>query len=49
MTLSSMTSAGVGGLTKPAISAATKVARADKVKQVKMKVKVSIKKKQKDA
>ena len=45
MAMEGMTSSGVGGLTKPAISAATKVAQASKVKQVKMKVKVSIKKK----
>jgi hypothetical protein len=40
-----MTSGGLGGLTKPAISAATKTAQADKVKAVSMKVKVKIKKK----
>ena len=39
-----MTSSGVGGITKPAISAATKMAQADKVKKVKMSVKVKIKK-----
>lgn len=42
-----MTSSGLSGLVKPAVSAAQKTARADKVKQVKMKVKVSIKKKEK--
>jgi len=40
-----MTSSGMQPLVKPAISAATKVAQANKVKQVKAKVKVSIKKK----
>lgn len=42
-----ITSAGVGGLTKPAISAATKVAQADKVKKVKLAVKVKVKKSEK--
>lgn len=40
-----MTSSGVGSITKPAISAATKVAQADKVKAVKLKVAVKLKKK----
>jgi hypothetical protein len=40
-----MTSAGVGGMVKPAISAATKTAQANKVKAVAVKVKVKIKKK----
>lgn len=40
-----VTSAGLGSLTKPAISAATKTAQADKVKSVKMSVKVKLKKK----
>lgn len=43
-----MTSSGVGGITKPAISAATKMAQADKVKKVKMAVKVKIKKSTKE-
>lgn len=43
--MESVTSSGIGGLTKPAISAARKTAQAAKVKQVKLKVKVSIKKK----
>jgi hypothetical protein len=39
------TSSGIGSITKPAIDAATKTARAGKVKAVKMSVKVKIKKK----
>lgn len=42
---SGVTSSGIGGLTKPAIKAAAKTAQADKVKAVKLKVKVGIKKK----
>ena len=38
-------SSGISGITKPVIKAATKTAQADRVKQVKMKVKVSLKKK----
>lgn len=40
-----LTSSGIGGLVKPAVSAAQKTAKADKVKAVKLKVKVAIKKK----
>lgn len=40
-----MLSNGVGNLTKPAISTARKVAQADKVKAVSLKVKVKLKKK----
>ena len=43
-----VTSSGIGGIAKPAIKAATKTAQAAKVKAVKLKVKGSIKKKQKD-
>jgi hypothetical protein len=47
MALSGTTSAGVGGLVRPAISAATKVAQADRVKAAKVKMKVSVKVKKK--
>jgi hypothetical protein len=40
-----VTSAGLSGITRPTIKAASKAAQAEKVKAVKMKVKVSIKKK----
>ena len=40
-----VTSGGLGSLVKPAITAATKTAQADKVKAVKVKVGVKIKKK----
>lgn len=40
MGLLGVTSAGVGGLTKPAISAARKTAQADKVKAVSVKIKI---------
>jgi hypothetical protein len=42
---SGVTSSGIGGLTRPAIKAATKTAQADKVKAVKLAVKVKLKKK----
>jgi hypothetical protein len=42
-----VTSSGIGGLTKPVITAATKTAQASKVKKVSMKVKVKIKKSEK--
>ena len=42
-----VTSSGIGGITKPAISAARKTAQAGKVKAVSLKVKVKLKKKEK--
>jgi hypothetical protein len=42
---SGVTSSGLSGLARPAIKAATKTAQADKVKAVKLKLKVGIKKK----
>jgi len=39
------TSAGIGALTRPAVSKAASLAKADKVKAVKLSVKVKVKKK----
>jgi hypothetical protein len=40
-----MTSSGLGSLVRPALNKAASVAKADKVKAIKVKAKVSIKKK----
>jgi hypothetical protein len=40
MSADSSTSAGISGLARPAIAAATKIAQANKVKKVSLKIKI---------